>query len=273
MADTTASADSVAAFRNGEAMPAADAPSASAFAASMPVRRPPLAINGVLGAPATRHLQRLHGRDAPVGEGQTKLASRFGLCPIAFDGAPGGAARAGNVDGRHPSVNQAASKLLADTPANLLNHHRCAKFAANALDLTQHPAPVPIAIRLQCLLQWIHVQDQRIGANHIDRPPAVIHAVAPVELHCAEVGKQQDVRGHVAHPEGVGRFGCSRPARCEPSPMATPRICAPSAKLRLMATAAVVPPVIDEIKSGSLKDFPNNSTPVLTARRSSSGSA
>ena len=51
------------------------------------------------------------------------------------------------------------------------------------------------------------MQDERVGADHVDRPPAVIHAVAAVELHCAEVGEQQDIRRNIAHPKGVGRFG------------------------------------------------------------------
>ena len=206
MAATTASADNVAAFRNGDATPTADAPSASALAASMPVRSrrwqsracsvrrvAPFPASLRSGCPSRRRPGRV---DAALRSGPDNSRQRSRKChPRRRHRWPPPRHRPGGP--ALPLIPQPTSFTTTGTPR-----------ARQTLSiLTEQPPPVPIAIRLERLLQRVDVQNEGIGADHVDRPPAVIHAVAPVKLHCAKVGKQQNIRRNVAHPEGVGRFG------------------------------------------------------------------
>ena len=45
------------------------------------------------------------------------------------------------------------------------------------------------------------MQDQSIGFDHFDRLQALLDAIAIIELYRAQVGKQQDIRGLLAHPK------------------------------------------------------------------------
>ena len=45
---------------------------------------------------------------------------------------------------------------------------------------------------------------KRIGSDHVDDTAAFVHAVAVVELHCAEVGEEQNIGGDFAR-DGKGR--------------------------------------------------------------------
>jgi hypothetical protein len=75
------------------------------------------------------------------------------------------------------------------------------------LYLFQQAGKVRVAFRLERFLQRVEVQDERVRADHLDGLAAVLQIVTIVELHCAEIGKEQNSRGHVAHTKGVGQFG------------------------------------------------------------------
>src|SRR5438132_1785638 len=63
------------------------------------------------------------------------------------------------------------------------------------------------------------------------------------------------------------------PARCEPTPKAMPTVCATSASRRLMSPAAWAPPVMLEIRKGSLSGLFRKVVAVSMASRSRSGNA
>ena len=172
------------------------------------VRMPPLAINGRPGA-ARRTISSASAVGMP--QSANALASR----------------RSDSVDARwfstslHDVPPEPATSMAA-TPASSQPARRSlslmpqpTSFATTGtptsrqtcLDLAQQPFPIPVPIRLQRLLQWVEVQDQRIGLDHLDCTPAVIDRVAVVELDGAQVGEEQDIRRDVPHPEGVRGLG------------------------------------------------------------------
>jgi hypothetical protein len=51
-------------------------------------------------------------------------------------------------------------------------------------------------------LQRVEVQYQGVSLEHVHRAPTVLDAVPVVELHGAQVGKQQHIGRHRAHLKG-----------------------------------------------------------------------
>ena len=127
---------------------------------------------------------------------------------------------------------------------------------------------MPIAVSLQRLLQRIEMEDQRIRLDHLDGTAAVIDGVAVVECTAPRLAKSRMSARDREH----GRSRQSRPARCRsavnPAPWRATGL-RPAARLRLMARAASVPPVIEEISSGTRRRSPRSSTPGSIPARSS----
>ncbi len=51
------------------------------------------------------------------------------------------------------------------------------------------------------------MKDERVGFDHLHGAAAMVNGVAVVELHRAQVGKEEDARGHLSYLEGVGLRG------------------------------------------------------------------
>ena len=69
----------------------------------------------------------------------------------------------------------------------------------------QQVGKVAVAFGLDGFLQGIEVQDQGIRFAHVYCAAALFQAVAVVKLHCANIGKKQNVGGHLADVVGVGQ--------------------------------------------------------------------
>ena len=50
------------------------------------------------------------------------------------------------------------------------------------------------------------MQYQRIGLHHIHGAAALVQRETIIQLHCADIRKEQDIRGDVAHLEGGRQF-------------------------------------------------------------------
>src|SRR5262245_31002194 len=71
-------------------------------------------------------------------------------------------------------------------------------------DLFRQTFEVTIALGLHSFLQHVEMQNQPIGADHLDGPAAMIDGVAVVELHSAEIREQENIRGDIANLERIG---------------------------------------------------------------------
>ena len=60
-----------------------------------------------------------------------------------------------------------------------------------------------VPIRLECFLQWIEVQNQGIGFDHLNGAEALLCAIAIVQLYRTEVGEEQDAGRDIAYLIGA----------------------------------------------------------------------
>ncbi len=70
---------------------------------------------------------------------------------------------------------------------------------ANRGDLIGESGKVAVTFRLNRFLQNVQMENQRVGADHRHGAAAVIEAVAVIQLHCAQIAEQENIRGHVSH--------------------------------------------------------------------------
>ena len=200
---STASADSVAAARNGYAMPTRSAPSARHLAASMPLRTPPLAMIESPGIEASSWMQ------SGVGIPQSAKLSPRSRSPdrdasIRAQLVPPTPATSMV---RMPMPRQLLGGARRDAAADLLRDHRHLELAHHLRHLGQQVREVAVALGLERLLERIQVQHQRVGADHLHGAPTVLDAIAVVELHRAEVGEQRHRRRGVPHQKGLRQRG------------------------------------------------------------------
>ena len=218
---------------------------------SNPLRMPPEATSCDLRQRLPHADQRFLGRDTPIGKGSTvRFALLVARCASTADQeVPPLPATSMAVT---PALcNRLATSTEIPLPTSLTTTGTSSS-PANRGDLFRQSLEVTIALGLHRFLQHIEMQDQRIGADHLDGAPAMIDGIAVVELHRAEIAEQQNVRRDIAHLETNRRpmalrwqpAGSRRPWRC-------PDSCAAAARLRLTLRARSKPPVIEEIKIGA----------------------
>ena len=169
-----------------------------------------------------------------AGPGGGTEAKPVGLTYVAVAGPelfhlrPGGSSRTGHVNRSHTGRRKLARRLGSDTPAHFFHHNRDGERTTDGFDLLQQSRKAGVSFRLQRLLQRVQVEDQRVGFRQLDRPAAMIDRIAVIELHCTEVGQEQDGWREAAHAEGcrkrrrferrqfaeeAGEVGIERPRR------------------------------------------------------------
>ena len=186
--------------------PATCAPSASARAASSPLRTPPEAITSAF-RPSWRQPARPRPRwgcPSPRTRARARPPRRSDRCDsTAIQEVP-------PAPDTSMAPTPAASRVRAtagrDATAGLLDQHRAAQLAAQAQHGVGGPAEVAVALGLGHLLPRVEVHAQGIGAHPVHHLAHLGHAHLP-QLHHPEVGQQEHRRRRRADLVGVGQLG------------------------------------------------------------------
>ena len=194
--------------------------------------------------------------------------------PMPLDFAPRRAAGSGDVDRGDPGIEESAHRVRADAPAHLFDDDGKIDGRTNASIFFEQPAKTRVAFGLQRLLQRVEVQHERVGAQQLDEPAAIVCAVTLVELHGAEIGEQQHLRRERADVERFERFRRLE-QRLAPTPDPSPSraLAATVARMLLIRAPSGVPPVMHEISNGAARRRPKSRVDVSTSAKSISGSA
>ena len=253
-------------------MPHAVAPSASAFAQSTPSASPPDATQGSPGTAATASRSASAVRSPQSANAAAERPTRPSLQPL--DERPVRPPRAGDVDRRHAGVVQRPDVGAAEAEADLLDHHRQRREPCHGRSNSrEHAAEGGLALRLECLLERIQVDDEAVGARAA-RPRA---RRAPARRRRAAAPRRGWRAAAAGARSPADRSGAARgrPGAAAREPSTSPIRCsaAASSSRRLIAPASAVPPVMAEISSGAPRSRPSSVMPSSTDPRSRSGSA
>ena len=116
-------------------------------------------------------------RNAPIGEAAGDPRVQIAGRAMILDLAPGCTAGAGHIHRRYARLRKRSNRLF-EKPQPTSLAMTGTPVGADSFNFGQQAGEVDIAFRLHRLLQHVEMQDQGIGADHIDRPAALIQAVA-----------------------------------------------------------------------------------------------
>ena len=146
-------------------------------------------------------LQRLRGRDAPLGQ---RRVADLAVADVLLDAGPRRAARPCHVDGRDRAVHQFGGGRRPDAVADLLEHHRVVDGPGDVAKPIDRAGEVGVALVLHRLLQRIGMYRKRIRADAVKGVDQLGHQLVG-QLGQSDVSDQQRVGRDVANREARRR--------------------------------------------------------------------
>ena len=146
-------------------------------------------------------LQRLRGRDAPLGQ---RRVADLAVTDVLLDAGPRRATRSCHIDGSDRAVHQFGGRRRPDAVADLLEHHRIADGPSDVAKPRDRAREVGVTFVLHGFLQRIGMYRKRIRADAIKGGDQLGHQLVG-QLRKPDVSDQQRVGCDVADREARRR--------------------------------------------------------------------